>query len=315
MRTSKSLCRNPKFLPANFMATPPKKSLGRGLGSLIGGGVTKPVAATPASTAAPIAPGLALIEITLGAIIPNPRQPRREFDEAGVKELAESIRSEGLLQPITVRKVKDGYELIAGERRFRAFKLLGQKTITARVLEASDNASAVLALVENLQRTDLNPVEEALGVASLMRDFNLTQEAVADRLGKPRASIANLVRLLSLDREIQGYLGKGQLSTGHAKVLLGLENQAHRVQLARLVIEKGLSVRATEAEVKKLAATKKGERKQAVQTVVADVQKRLASHFATPVSVVRKGTKGSISIPFSSDDELARLLEKIGIKL
>ena len=297
------------------MATPPKKSLGRGLGSLIGGGVTKPVAATPASTAAPIAPGLALIEITLGAIIPNPRQPRREFDEAGVKELAESIRSEGLLQPVTVRKVKDGYELIAGERRFRAFKLLGQKTITARVLEASDNASAVLALVENLQRTDLNPVEEALGVASLMRDFNLTQEAVADRLGKPRASIANLVRLLSLDREIQGYLGKGQLSTGHAKVLLGLENQAHRVQVARLVIEKGLSVRATEAEVKKLASTKKTDRKQTVQTVVADVQKRLASHFAAPVSVVRKGTKGSISIPFSSDDELARLLEKIGIKL
>ena len=116
MRTSKSLCRNPKFLRANFMATPPKKSLGRGLGSLIGGGVTKPAAATPAPTASPIAPGLALIEIQLGAIMPNPRQPRREFDETGVKELAESIRSEGLLQPITVRKVKDGYELIAGER-------------------------------------------------------------------------------------------------------------------------------------------------------------------------------------------------------
>jgi ParB family chromosome partitioning protein len=306
------------------MATPPKKSLGRGLGSLIGGGVKPaqpasapaPVASAPAPVAtAPVAPGLLLQELPLTSIVPNPRQPRRDFDDAQVKELADSIRSEGLMQPIVVRKVKDGYELIAGERRFRAFKLIGQKTITARIIDASDASSAVLALVENLQRADLNPVDEALGFASLMRDFNLTQDAVAERLGKPRATIANSVRLLALDNDIQGFLRKGQLSAGHAKALLGVENAAHRMLVARLVIEKGLSVRATEAEVKKLAATKKGERKQAVQTVVADVQKRLASHFATPVLVVRKGNKGSISIPFGSDDELARLLEKIGIKL
>jgi ParB family chromosome partitioning protein len=299
------------------MATPPKKSLGRGLSSLIGGGVVKPVAPAPvaAAAAAPVAPGLQLQELLLTSIVPNPRQPRRDFDDAQVKELADSIRSEGLLQPIVVRKVKDGYELIAGERRFRAFKLIGQKTITARILEASDASSAVLALIENLQRADLNAIDEALGFASLMRDFSLTQEAVADRLGKPRASIANSVRLLALDNELQAYVRKGQLSAGHAKALLGIENVAHRVQVARLVIEKGLSVRATEAEVKKLASTKKTDRKQTVQTVVADVQKRLASHFAAPVSVVRKGTKGSISIPFSSDDELARLLEKIGVKL
>ena len=300
------------------MATPPKKSLGRGLGSLIGAGVTKPaqpVAAPAPAAVAPVASGLQLQELPLTSIVPNPRQPRRDFDDAQVKELADSIRSEGLMQPIVVRKVKDGYELIAGERRFRAFKLIGEKTITARILEASDASSAVLALIENLQRADLNAIDEALGFASLMRDFSLTQEAVADRLGKPRASIANSVRLLALDNELQAYVRKGQLSAGHAKALLGIENVAHRVQVARLVIEKGLSVRATEAEVKKLASTKKGDRKQAVQTVVADVQKRLASHFAAPVSVVRKGTKGSISIPFSSDDELARLLEKIGIKL
>jgi ParB family chromosome partitioning protein len=300
------------------MATPPKKSLGRGLGSLIGGGVAKPVApATPAApvAATPVAPGLLLQELPLTAIVPNPRQPRRDFDDAQVKELADSIRSEGLMQPIVVRKVKDGYELIAGERRFRAFKLIGQKTITARILEASDASSAVLALIENLQRADLNAIDEALGFASLMRDFSLTQDAVAERLGKPRATIANSVRLLGLDNELQGYVRKGQLSAGHAKALLAIENVAHRVQVARLVIEKGLSVRATEAEVKKLASTKKTDRKQTVQTVVADVQKRLASHFASPVSVVRKGTKGSISIPFSSDDELARLLEKIGVKL
>ncbi len=302
------------------MATPPKKSLGRGLGSLIGAGVTKPaqlapVVASAAVPVAPVAPGLTLIEIALGAIVPNPRQPRREFDDAGVKELAESIRSEGLMQPVTVRKTKDGFELIAGERRFRAFKLLGQKTITARVLEASDNASAVLALVENLQRADLNSVDQALGVASLMRDFNLTQEAVADRLGKPRASIANLVRLLALDREILGYLGRAQISTGHAKVLLGLENQAHRVQLARFIIEKGLSVRATEAEAKKTGSGKKGERKRTVQSVVEDVQKRLAAHFSARVQVLQKGLKGSITIAYEGNDDLARLLEKIGVKV
>ena len=312
------------------MATPPKKSLGRGLGNLIGGGVAKPAQpvpapatpTAPAPAAAPAAPApaaapnaLAVTELPVASIVPNPHQPRKEFDEAAVKELAESIRSEGLLQPIVVRKVKGGYELIAGERRLRAFRHLGQKFIPVRVIEASDASSAVLALLENLQRADLNPVDEAVGVASLMRDFNLTQEAVADRLGKPRASIANLVRLLQLDREILGYLGKGQLSTGHAKVLLGLEQQAHRVQVARLIVEKGLSVRATEAEVKALAATKKTERKRAEKTVVADVQKRLSSHFSTPVAVFRKGVKGTISIPFASDDELARLLERIGVKL
>lgn len=305
------------------MATPPKKSLGRGLGSLIGGGVAKPAAtpapAAPSAPAAPAAasgsPALSLQELPLAAIVPNPRQPRRDFDDAQVKELADSIRSEGLMQPIVVRRIKGGYELIAGERRLRAFRLIGQKTITARILDASDASSAVLALVENLQRADLNPIDEALGFASLMRDFSLTQDAVAERLGKPRATIANSVRLLALDSDIQAFLRKGQLSAGHAKALLGLENAAHRMLVARLVIEKGLSVRATEAEVRKLASNKKTERKKAAQTVVADVQKRLASHFAAPVSVTRKGAKGNISIPFGSDDELARLLEKIGVKL
>ena len=250
------------------MATPPKKSLGRGLGSLIGGGVkpAQPAAAAPASAsapaAAPVAPGLLLQELPLTSIVPNPRQPRRDFDDAQVKELADSIRSEGLMQPIVVRKVKDGYELIAGERRFRAFKLIGQKTITARIIDASDASSAVLALIENLQRADLNPIDEALGFASLMRDFNLTQDAVAERLGKPRATIANSVRLLALDNDIQAFLRKGQISAGHAKALLAVEDAAHRMLVARLVIEKGLSVRATEAEVKKLATTKKGQRKQ-----------------------------------------------------
>jgi ParB family chromosome partitioning protein len=306
------------------MSNPPKKSLGRGLSNLIGGGVNKPEvsAAKPAVAAAPVVapapvvpPGLLITEINLGAIVPNARQPRRDFDDAAVKELAESIRSEGLMQPIVVRKVSTGYELIAGERRWRAFKLLGQKTIPARVIEATDATSAVLALVENLQRQDLNPVDEAVGVASLMKDFNLTQDAVADRLGKPRASIANLVRLLSLESEVLGYLRKGQISEGHAKVLLGLAESAQRILVARKIVEKGLSVRATEVEVKTMTANHRGQHKAKERTVLADLQKRLSNHFSTEVSVVRQGKKGSIEIAFKTDDELARLLEKIGVQL
>ncbi len=298
------------------MATPPKKNLGRGLGSLIGGGINRANAETPAAQPATTTViGLTLLEIPLGQIVPNPRQPRREFDDAAIKELAESIRSEGLMQPVVVRKIKDGFELIAGERRFRAFKHLGQKTITARILEASDHSSAVLALIENLQRADLNPVDEALGVASLMRDFSLTQESVADRLGKPRATIANLVRLLQLDREILGYLSKGQISTGHAKVLLAIENAAHRVQAVRRVVEQGLSVRATEALVKTFVSDKNKNRKRTEKTVVEDVQKRLGSHLAARVTVTRKGKKGTITIAYEGDDDLARLLEKFGIRL
>ena len=304
------------------MSTPPnKKSLGRGLGNLIGGGVPKPVtpAVTP-STAAPapaaaVPANLLITEIAVGSIVPNARQPRRDFDDAAVKELSESIRSEGLMQPIVVRKSGAGYELIAGERRWRAFKLLGQKTIPARIMEASDASSAVLALVENLQRQDLNPVDEAVGVASLMKDFNLTQDAVADRLGKPRASIANLVRLLSLETEILGYLRKGQISEGHAKVLLGLAEAAQRILVSRRIVEKGLSVRATEAEVKALSSKRGGTRKAKEHTVLADLQKRLSHHFGTEVSVVRQGKKGNIQISFKTDDELARLLEKIGVQL
>ena len=254
-------------------------------------------------------------KISRDRIRPSALQPRKEFPQESLAELADSIREQGIIQPLVVRVVGDFFELIAGERRWRAAGLAGLIEVPVIERVATDLEVLELALIENLQRADLNPIDEALGFASLMRDFNLTQEAVAERLGKPRATIANSVRLLALDNDIQAFLRKGQLSAGHAKALLGVENAAHRMLVARLAIERGLSVRATEAEVRKLAATKKGERKQAVQAVVADVQKRLAAHFATTVSVVRKGSKGSISIPFGSDDELARLLEKIGIKI
>lgn len=301
------------------MSTPKKSNLGRGLGSLISGGAgaNKPApAATPGvttSTPAP-APAAGIAEIPVGQVVPNPRQPRREFDDASVKELAESIRAEGLIQPIVVRKIASGYELIAGERRLRAFRSLGIKVIPARVMEVNDAASAVLALVENLQRSDLNPVDEALGIASLMRDFKLTQEAVAERLGKPRATIANSVRLLQLDREVLGYLTKGKISAGHAKALLALEQASHQIQAARRVVEDDLSVRATEKLVHQLQAARPNDRRRKAADVLADIQKRLTSHLAAPVSVVRRGPKGMITIRYAGDEDLRRILEKLGVK-
>ena len=299
--------------------TPPKKTnLGRGLGNLISGGAgAKPTpAASPgiaAATANP-APAPGIVEVPVGQVVPNPRQPRREFDDASVKELAESIRAEGLIQPIVVRKVGQGFELIAGERRLRAFRHLGIKVIPARVLEVSDAASAVLALVENLQRADLNPVDEALGIASLMRDFKLTQDAVAERLGKPRATVANSVRLLQLDREVLGYLGKGQINAGHAKVLLGLEQAAQQVQAARRIVQDDLSVRAAEKLVRQLQQPRPGDRRRRVVQALEDVQRRLTTHLAAPVQVQRRGVKGVISIRYTGDEDQQRILEKLGLR-
>src|SRR3954465_2673870 len=205
------------------MCAAPKSRLGRGLGGLIAAAspakpaTPAPVAAPPPAPAAPAAPGFA--EIAVSIIVPSPYQARREISPAQLSELAESIRSEGLLQPVVVRKAGDKFELIAGERRWRAFQLLKIKTIPARLVEASNASSAALGLIENLQREGLNPVEEAYGYASLIRDFDLTQEAAAERVGKGRASVANSLRLLSLDPDLQAYVAKNLLSVGHAKVL------------------------------------------------------------------------------------------------
>ena len=202
----------------------PKSRLGRGLGGLIAAAAPKSAEAKPAAASSPANPASAapaaasgFIDVMVSSIEPSPYQARREIVAEQLQELAESIRSEGLLQPIVVRRHGDKYQLVAGERRWRAFQLLKIKVIPARVVEASNASSAALGLIENLQREGLNPVEEAYGYASLIRDFDLTQEAAAERVGRSRAAVANSLRLLSLDAESQGYLSKGLLSVGHAK--------------------------------------------------------------------------------------------------
>jgi ParB family chromosome partitioning protein len=311
------------------MAAAPKSRLGRGLGGLIA--AAKP--ATPASSAAASAPASATpaaapsgapgyLEVAVHLIIPSPYQARREIPAEQLSELAESIRSEGLLQPIVVRKHGDKYELIAGERRWRAFQQLKIKAIPARLVEASNASAAALGLIENLQREGLNAIEEAHGYASLIRDFDLTQETAAERVGKGRASVANSLRLLSLDADIQGYIAKNLLTVGHAKVLLGVEDSAQRTVLARRVIEEGLSVRATEKLVQTAKTTAGAKpasakvRKLPVQdaAAVAAIEKKLTSHLGARVAVLHTPKKGRIVIEYRGNDDLQRLLEKLGVE-
>ena len=306
------------------MATP-KSRLGRGLGALITSGNTPPKPASPVASpqdeprrSPPGEGGLTgYREIAVHLVEPNPYQPRKEFALEALAELVDSIRAEGLLQPIIVRAVGDKFQLIAGERRWRAFQQLKLKSIPARVMTSSDASSASLALIENLQRTDLNPLEEAHGYASLIRDFDLTQDGAAQRVGRGRATVANSLRLLSLEAEIQGYVGKGLLSVGHAKVLLGVENSAERMLLARRTLEQGLSVRALE-ELTRHKTGGTGKRRKmpgATAATLSDIEKKLTSHLGARTTLKHSPKRGRIIIEYQGNDDLARVLEKMGVKL
>ena len=266
-------------------------------------------------------PPLPFVEIFVEKIVPAPHQSRRVFEETSLRELAESIRAEGLLQPIVVREIEDGkFELIAGERRWRAFRLLKLPRIPARIVKASDASSAAMTLIENLQREDLNPIEEAFGIGSLMRDFNLTQDAVAERVGKARSSIANALRLLSLDAEIQGFVASGILSVGHAKVLLSVVDPTQRLLLARRFVETQCSVRAAEALARRANEGRLSPRDAETEPIVRQlseqifrIERELCSHFHTKVLVKNGAKSGKILIEYRGNDELSRLLDCFGL--
>lgn len=277
---------------------------------------------TPAPTPAPAPVTDGFATVAVDSIEVSPYQPRRDIDPSSIAELAESIRSEGLLQPPVVRRTPNGrYQLIAGERRWRACQSIGMKQIPVRVMTAGDASAATMSLIENLQREDLDPIEEALGYASLMRDFDLTQDAVSQRVGKARATVANSLRLLSLDREIQGLISSKQLSTGHAKVLCGIEDPAQRHILARRIVEEGLSVRTTEQLAARLKAgspltsgTHRSTRaiNPRDQAVIDDLERRLTSSLNTRVKLHHTPKKGRIVIEYQGNDDLQRILSRIG---
>jgi ParB family chromosome partitioning protein len=274
-------------------------ALGRGLSSLI--------PQRSAGTAA-------VVDVPLVRIAPNPHQPRRHMDDAGLEELAASIREHGVLQPVLVTETLDGYQLIAGERRVRASRLAGLERIPALVRQLADRDQLEVALVENVQRADLDPIDEALAYRQLIDEFGLTQERVAERVGKARATIANTLRLLDLHPDIQAAISDGRLTEGHGRALGGLapDAQAH---VLGTVIRQGLSVRQTEELVRRLrepraetAATTTTRRLDPdLERVEADLRERLG----TKVSLTRSRKGGRIVIEYYSDEELGRLYERL----
>lgn len=275
-----------------------KKKLGRGLGELLGDALDDTGR---------------VMDISIDEISPNPWQPRRDFDEESLNALASSIRENGLIQPVVVRKKKDGtYELAAGERRWRAAKMAGLTVIPAISKEYDDRSMAEMALVENLQRKDLNPVDEGMAYRKLMDEYGLTQENISKKVGKSRPYVANMVRLLDLPEEVKDFLSKGKLTAGQARPLLGLESYAEKVQLARRIVKEGLSARKVEDIIREGKEPKKKEDPPAAAFMKA-VEEKLGLSVGSKVRIrIGKGKnahKGTISISFSNDEEFQRIAD------
>lgn len=259
-----------------------------------------------------------IVEIKINEIVPNEQQPRRYFSEESLKELAASIEENGVIQPIIVRKLdQGGYQIVAGERRWRACRLLNKKTIPAIIKEFSDQELLEIALIENIQREDLNPLEEAEAYKTLIKEYGLTQEEVSAKVGKSRSFIANMMRLLNLALPVQEMLVNGQLTVGHGRALLPLPQEG-QISLAKKIIQEGLSVRECEALVRgilaleedKKAAKRKKEAMPALdKTLALDYQERLRERLGTKVEINQRGDKGKIIIEYYSQEDLHRVLE------
>ena len=284
-----------------------KTGLGRGLGALI------PSTST-SKEGSYYSEATGYQEVPIGSISVNPYQPRDVFDEDALKSLSLSIREVGVLQPVLIRrKSSDTFELIAGERRWRAAKRAGKETIPAIVRDVEDLTSLEHALVENLHRQDLGPLEEAAAYQQLIDDFQLSQEAVAKRVGKSRPAIANALRLLQLPSSVQGFLMDGRLTAGHARALLGLSSRQEQDQLANRVIEENLTVREVERIVRDGSVSRKGTKKRAVKKSVAEleVERILSELLSTRVGVTIGSRRGKITIDFANNDDLTRILNII----
>ncbi|MFU8780355.1 MAG: ParB/RepB/Spo0J family partition protein [Kiritimatiellia bacterium] len=307
------------------MAT--RKGLGRGLGSLI---TDRHDPETPHAQG-PVHPAQAeqrdsIKHIAVDRISRNPRQPRQTFREEALEELAASIREHGVLQPLMVRTKPDGtYELIAGERRLRASGLAGLQEVPVHIVEVSDLESLEIAIIENLQREDLNPIEEAEGYRELAAEFKLTQEEIARQVGRSRAAVANALRLLTLADDVRECLKNQRISTGHAKALLGLSIPQEQTLLAKRIIAEDLSVRATEKIVKRIASMPsrpRANKPDIPTTHLRVLSEKLHNHFGTSVRLQPcktfangKKSKGSIEIDFFSNSDLERVLSIMGVEL
>lgn len=281
-----------------------KKGLGRGLGALI-----PEVEVSERDRDS-------IMEIEIGQVHPNPNQPRKEFDQVRLEELAASIKEHGIVQPIVVRPKGKGYEIVAGERRWRAANLAGLTRVPALVREFSEAETMEIALIENVQREDLNPLEEAEAYRAIMETFGLTQEELAQRLGKSRSQIANTLRLLQLSPVVRDEVRAGRLSMGHAKVLLGISDAAQQAALATRVVTEGLSVREAEDLTREAQAPKRGVEqlpKRVLTPDLREVESRLREWLGTPVKLSLGADKGKLEITFFGEDGLGRILDSLGI--
>jgi ParB family transcriptional regulator, chromosome partitioning protein len=293
-----------------------KPALGKGLSALINPRVASP---TPREEE-----GERVQQVALDQIVPSPWQPRTEFRDEHLQELADSIKEKGIMQPLIVRRVGDRLELIAGERRWRAAQRVQLKEAPVIIRTASDQDVLELALIENLQREDLNAIEEARAFARLAKDFQMKQEDIARKVGKSRAAVANAMRLLDLHPQVQTWIVQERLTVGHAKVLLGAKSQEEQLKLAEEVLRRGLTVRGVEQLIEEhfSANGSGGSRKTKrpgsssgphVEPVVAQLQNRLRQHLATQVAIHHGDKKGRIEIEYYGNDDLDRLLKLLGL--
>jgi ParB family transcriptional regulator, chromosome partitioning protein len=273
--------------------------LGRGLAALI----------------PPPAPGVSSIrDVPVASVTPNPGQPRHDFDEEGLRQLAASIRAYGVLQPIVVTEAADGFSLVAGERRLRAARLAGLETVPAVVRDTNDQERVVLALVENIQRADLNAIEEARAYQHLVDAFGLTQEQVGERVGRSRPTIANALRILDTAPSVQDAIVSGDISGGHARALAGLASHAQQEALLLTIVKRALSVRQTEALVSTAragAATKVVSRRRSIDPDIAHMESQVREALGTKVSITPGRAGGRITITWYDDEDLGRLVERL----
>ena len=292
------------------MAKMAKTGLGKGLGALIG--------TRPSAVRQDVDPGESVNQVRLATIVPSPLQPRKNFAPEALQELVDSIRQHGIIQPLIVRRIDGRHELIAGERRWRAAQELGLSEVPVIVRAASDLEVLELSLIENLQRTDLNPIEEAQGYSRLAEEFGMRQEDIALKVGRSRASVANAIRLLDLDPQIQTWVAQDHLSVGHAKVLLGVKAKEEQLRLAETILRRNASVRQTERLVARhLGGWKKSSRRPAqvvTSATISDLQDKLRQHLGTNVAIHHGPKRGRIEIEYYGDDDLQRILAIVGLK-
>jgi len=304
------------------MAKKPRKALGRGLSALLEDSNTdKKSSTTENRDLSNISSGASINEISLNQIEVNPFQPRTDFDKQALEELSESIKVQGIIQPITVRKLsKDSYQLISGERRTQASKLAGLKSIPAYIRMADDQQMLEMALIENIQRENLNSIEIALSYQRLLTECDLKQEQLGDRVGKNRTTVNNYLRLLKLPPDIQLAIRDKRISMGHARAIVNIDDVDKQLNVFKRILQEDLSVRKVEALVRELTSGSPNEKEKPSKTEISyevrQVQSKLSSHFGTKIGMkIDKNNKGEIKIPFLSKDDLNRILDILEVEL